>query len=240
METGVESDIPTEDAQPVRRRILTEVGLVYLGTLLAIKAVVLAQRQAGWPADVLIAVPLLFIYVPIVVLRRQGQDPADSGMVVDELWPAVKLNLKLYATIFPPFILLNHLYQGLVFHRSPSWVLPHDFLVDVLLYHLLYVALAEEFFYRGYMQTRLQAIFPPTHTILGVKVGKALLLTAALFTAGHSIVEFRWWHFSIFVPALAFGWIRARSETVIPGTIFHASCNILMVVLDTVYGVIPP
>lgn len=221
-------------------RIIREVLAVYLGTLLAIKGVVVGQRMLGLPADLLIAVPLLFIYVPLLVLRWRGKDPADLGMVIDRIGPALRLNLGLWLAVLLPFIAVNHIYQAAIFHRSPALIFPDQFLVDVLLYHLLYVALAEEFFYRGYMQSRLGQVFRPRWRVLGVSFGWELPLTALLFTVGHSIVEFRWWHFSILAPALVFGWIRARSGSVVASTLFHASCNVLMVLLDTCYGVIKP
>lgn len=237
VDTGTQDANPQGADPPPPRQVLREVLLVYLATLLAIKAVVTAQRQLGLPSDVLILVPLLFMYAPILWLRRVGEDPDDYGMLIEGIRPALKLNALMYLAIFPGFILLNHLYQDLIFHRSPSLRLPDDLFVDVILYHLLYVALPEEFFYRGYVQGRLDRIFPHRWTTLGVSWGWSLPLTAVLFTAGHSIVELRWWHFSILFPALLFGWIRARSPNVVASTLFHAACNITMVLLDTAYGV---
>ena len=47
------------------------------------------------------------------------------------------------------------------------------------------VALPEEFFFRGWMQTRLKRVFPRQSRSSGVTVGPALLLTAALFALVH-------------------------------------------------------
>ena len=225
---------------PTRRSILIEVVLVYLGTLLAIKGVVFAQRAVGLPRDVLILVPLLFIYVPLLWLRRIKEDPGDYGLVLEKVGAALRFDIILYLIIFPPFILFNHVYQDLLFNRQPQWILPDNLLMDVVLYHLVYVALPEEFFYRGYMQSRLDLVFPRTRTVFGIPLGWGFLITVVLFTVGHTIVQFRWWHFAIAFPALLFGWIRYRTGNVVASTFFHAACNITMALLDTMYGARAP
>ena len=227
-------------SEEIRRKTLREVLLVYVLTLLTIRGVVMAERSLSLPDEVGVLVPILFIYVPLWVLERRRLDPADYGLVLEGVWPALRYNLKIWALVFPPFLIANHFYQGLLFDREPLRIWPHDLIKDVFAYHLLYVALPEEFFYRGWMQGRLNQLWPRDRRLFGVAFGKGLWVTALLFTAGHSLVIFRWWHFSILVPALIFGWIRERSPNVLTSTVFHASCNILMVLLDTAYGVIPP
>ena len=236
----LEASQAPEGAPESPKAVLREVILVYLVTLLAIRGVVSVQRSAGLPPDVLILVPLLFIYAPRLWLKRIDRRPDDYGMELYDLKGALWFNLKMGLAVFPAFILLNHLYQGVVFDRSPGAILPSNLLLNVVLYHLLYAALPEEIFYRGYVQTRLNEVMAKKWRLFGVSFGWSLPLTALLFTVGHSIVEPRWWHFAIFIPGLLFGWIRERSSNVLPSTFFHALCNITMVLLDTAYGVIPP
>jgi hypothetical protein len=225
-----------------RAAVLREVMLLYLGTLLAIKAVVALQSSFNLPADVLVAVPLLFLYVPVFWLRRRQLEPGDFGLTLtwEAVGPALRLDARVIGVILPFFLLGNHLYQTLIFHRSPVGLLPKDYLSQVVLYHLLFVGPPEEFFYRGYMQSRLNQVFPRRYRVFGASFGWALPLTALLFTAGHSLVVMRWWHFSIFFPALVFGWMREKSGNILASSLFHAFCNILMVTLETWYGVIKP
>ncbi len=231
---------PEAGTQPNRRAVVAEVLGLYAGTLLAIRGVVTAQASLGLPDWVLLLIPALFLYVPIFWVERKGEDPRALGMTLEGWWPAVRLNLVLLVTVLGPFVVANHLYQGLVFGRTPRLILPHHYLTQVVAYHLLVVALPEEFFYRGYMQSRLNQVFPKRLRFLGVSFGWGLFLTAILFAAGHSLVVVRWWHFSIFFPAVIFGWLRERTGNVLAPALFHALCNVLMVTLDTMYGVIPP
>jgi hypothetical protein len=75
--------------------------------------------------------------------------------------------------------------------------------------------------------------------LFGATVGPGLLMTCIIFAFGHSIVEFQWWHFAIFVPSLAFGWLRAKTGDVMAGAFFHAWCNIMATILEKLYGVSP-
>ncbi len=222
------------------RAVLLEVFILYVLTLLAIRGVVSAQVRLGLPDWTLLAIPALFIYVPVWWLDRKRMDPQDFGLVLEGVWPAVRLNLLLFVAVLMPFAVGNHFYQGLLFGRSPHWTLPRDFLTQVVAYHVLVVALPEEFFYRGYVQSRLNQVFGRRWRIAGVHCGWSLVITAMLFAAGHSLVVVRWWHFSIIFPAMLFGWIRERTGNVLAPAIFHALCNVVMITLDTCYGVVPP
>ncbi len=125
---------------------------------------------------------------------------------------------------------------------APSW--PFDdtlvalgWLLQLVGYHLFFVAIPEELFYRGYMQSRLDEVWPPRWKLFGAVVGPGWLVTCAIFAAGHSLVVFQWWHFAIFFPSLVFGWLRARTGGVMAGAFFHAWANVLVALLDRIYGV---
>lgn len=124
---------------------------------------------------------------------------------------------------------------------TPTNTITGGILVTIVLqglYQLLCVGFAEEFFYRGYMQTRLNGLFDPERfQLLGARFGWALPITAVLFTLGHSLVTLQWWQPFILFPALVFGWMRARTGNILAAALFHAFANTAMIVLDHVYGV---
>jgi membrane protease YdiL (CAAX protease family) len=241
------------------RRVWTEVLVVYLGTLVAIRVAV--QVVGGLPGfELLLAiVPILFMYVPVWSCRLRGADPWDYPMALPSFqerapWvEALRLNLVIWAVVAVPFVLGYHAWQtwgvawlqeslGLrLYPKVPhlAWTFPSNPL-KLVAYHLFYVAIPEEMFYRGYLQSRLEEILPARWTVLGTRVGPALLVTCVLFAFGHSIVILQWWHVFIVVPSLAFGWLRARTNGIIAGAFFHAWCNITVATLDTLYGIVPP
>ena len=94
------------------------------------------------------------------------------------------------------------------------WRLPADFPLQVAA-QLLVVALPEELFFRGYIQGRLEEALPPTTNLFGARVGWAWILGAALFGLGHFLVTFEPQMLSRFFPGLAFGWMFARTRSIL-------------------------
>ncbi len=229
-----------------RKRVFLELGLLWLVTLLLIRGVVALQEAAGLPDWVLAAVPFLFIYMPVLLCRWRGVDSYGYRLAVPAFrnvraWAdALGLGLKWMLIILVPWLAAYHLWQTQVFGLEPDWTRWPEELGTLVLYQVFFVAIPEEFFYRGYMQTRLNEVFDRRFLLFGIPWGQALLITSLFFAFGHSVVVLRWWHFAIFFPSLLFGLLRERTGGVLAGAFFHALCNIVVVSLDTVYGILSP
>ena len=116
------------------------------------------------------------------------------------------------------------------FDRSLFWLL------NIILVQFLLVALPEEVFYRGYLQTRLDQIFPSTRRILGVEVSvMSLVVTSGLFALGHFVTVPSIQRLAVFFPSLLFGWMRKATGTVTAPLIFHAICNLFVEVVSRFY-----
>jgi uncharacterized protein len=89
------------------------------------------------------------------------------------------------------------------------------------------VALPEEAFFRGYVQTRLTDSFPKKVRLLGVPVSPAALLSqAVLFGVLHFAVDFRPERLAVAFPALLFGWLRSWRGGVGAAILVHAMSNV--------------
>lgn len=226
-----------------RRELLREVALLWIGTLLLIRLTVDAVRVLGLHELFLAIVPILFIYAPVWWLQRKGLDPWDFPLHLPAFsdrpswFGAFSLNIAFIAVILVPWLVGYHFWQNLVFGLEPELTrLPRE-PIKLIGYHLFFVAIPEEIFYRGYMQTRLDEVWPPRWNILGATLGWGWLVTCLVFALGHSLVQFQWWHIFIMFPSLVFGWMRARTGGIIAGAFFHAWSNITVSTLDTIYGV---
>jgi membrane protease YdiL (CAAX protease family) len=102
---------------------------------------------------------------------------------------------------------------------------------------LVIIALPEEAFYRGYLQSRLDEAMPARVRILGASVGPALVVTSVIFALGHFATIREPARLAVFFPSLAFGWLRARTGGVGAGVAFHASCNVFSELLGRGYRV---
>lgn len=134
--------------------------------------------------------------------------------------------LGLCLVVFPPYLFAFGYWNGL--HGAPSLVVSGDFL-SFALAQFIVVALPEEAFFRGFVQTRLDDQFRPRENDeprRGVHWG-ALLVQAFLFALIHFLVDgFNPARLAVFFPGLLFGLIRARRGGIGAAIVFHAMCNI--------------
>lgn len=132
--------------------------------------------------------------------------------------------LAVALVIFPPFAFAFRFWFGV---RMPfSLGVPPD-MASMVLAQLIVVALPEEAFFRGYVQTRLTDAFPATRRIVGVDVSwKAIVLQSVLFALIHCVVDGRVVHLAVFFPGLVFGLLRAWRKGIGAALVFHALCNI--------------
>jgi membrane protease YdiL (CAAX protease family) len=198
----------------------------------------------------------IFLYAPSLAARLSGRpfDYRDAGLRLDP-WA---LNLRVLAVAigvtFPLFVVGFFLFYGAVCgpHGGPftamfsalcplwrglhggSLRLPPEFLTSAL-NQLVVVAIPEELFFRGYLMGRLEERWPSARRLFGAPIGRALVVSSLLFALGHVVVVPNPQRLAVFFPALVFGWMRARTGSIVPGAVFHALCNLFADVLHTSY-----
>lgn len=186
-----------------------------------------------------------FLYLPVLAMSVRGEDYRDFGLSTRTLKADVLQFLSVSAVVFPLFIagyvafifLLPKLPGELVQVLTPYMGTPRfaprlpDRFLEWVIDQTFVVALPEEFFYRGYLQTRLRDVWPRGKLFFGARLGPAFWLTAILFALGHLAI-FEVWRLAVFFPALLFGWMRERSGSVVGAALFHAAANLLVQVLD--------
>lgn len=160
--------------------------------------------------------------------------PLQSRRLLREGGAALGRALLAGAVIFPIFVLGYRLYWHT---RVPFQVrLPVSFFVDDVPGQLLVIALPEEAFFRGYLQTALDGVWAPRWRLFGAQVGPSLLVTSAIFAVGHVLTDPHVSRLAVFFPSLLFGWMRARTGGIGTSVLFHAMCNLFVSVLARGYG----
>ena len=90
---------------------------------------------------------------------------------------------------------------------------------------LVFVAFMEEFFFRGYLQGRLNDAFGRPFHIAGVDMGVGLLLSATCFGLLHplSSIDSMPWPWAVWtgVGGLLFGYLREKTGSVVAPTVAH-------------------
>jgi membrane protease YdiL (CAAX protease family) len=99
------------------------------------------------------------------------------------------------------------------------------------------IALPEEAFYRGYLQSRLDEVWSPRLRIAGATIGPGIVVASAIFALGHLATIHAPVRLAVFFPALLFGWLRARTGGVGASIGYHALCNVFSEALGRGFGV---
>jgi hypothetical protein len=231
-----------------KRKVLVEVGLAFA---IGIGVAALLYRLQFIPfvrANLSALVGATFLLLPLAVLSlaRRGEAPVDLddyGLRARPLVHGLVLALVVLALVLP---LYSAGWIGAVrwaCAHAPGWVPgscvkaahprlawpPDPWLLAAA--QLIVVALPEELFFRGYLQTRLEAVWPPRRRLLGAPVGRAWLVAALFFGVGHFVVTLQPQMLTRCVPGLLFGWMYARTRSILAGTVVHAASNLLMEVL---------
>lgn len=199
--------------------LLATAGLIAL-THLLVRVPVFRDSQS-------LIFTVLCIYVPITVLgfRRRSLPliERDGRTIMHGLAWFFGTSLL----VFPLFTLAAHGWQtwivGLHFHGFAPFPSIH-----LLAIQLGFVGLPEEFFFRGYLQPTLESAFRPRWRILEADLGWGWILTSLVFAFAHSAILAQWWHFAIFLPALLFGYLRARTGGLTAPILFHTASNLVM------------
>jgi membrane protease YdiL (CAAX protease family) len=202
----------------------------------------------------------LFIALPDARLRARGESWASYGLpwegVADpRTWRAwgrgALAALAVAAVVFPIFAagfaayaaLLPALPEGLARTLAPYVGAPRlaprlpSGLPLLAVVQLLVVALPEELFYRGFVQTAWARTAPERGvTVLGARLGAGFLWTQLLFAAGHLVV-LQPWRLGTFFPGLLFGWLRERTGSLAAPVVLHALSNLFIATLEaSFYG----
>jgi uncharacterized protein len=200
--------------------------LIATAVVTALVAALMTVRGAasGW-AWLLIAV--VWVCGALVAAAAQNTARADVGPIAFRPRTDLRQFLWSAAIIFPL------LFLGVWFSTRHGLALP---LLPApsgarwapwILYQFAYVAAPEELFFRGYVQGSLR------QCLKSLAPGRprlwdALALTAAavLFAGAHVAVFRSGVQAWVFLPALVFGWLRARTGGVWAPILFHGCSNV--------------
>jgi len=222
-----------------------EALLAFFGVTAVVSALYHVRGVPFLERNLAVVAAVLFLYVPALLLWRRGYELEQFALRGRPIGKGLLFYALLVATVLPLFALAYHfwlrhgcaiLYRALGSHWQiflrcprpivPSLRLPPEFPVTMLS-QLLVVALPEEFFFRGFLLGRLcETMTKP----------KALVASALIFAVGHYLVTFQPAALAVFFPGLLFGLLRLTTGSILAGTLFHATCNLLIETLHRSLG----
>lgn len=221
----IEESPPKQEDQNFKGPLLKQTLWVWFFTMLGLRLIHELQRVPVFRDYTMFLTALVLIYVPTIILWRRRERIHFFESSAMDLLKHITWFILAAVIIFPVLEVANRFFQEWAFHRHFIGG-KYTTLGKVALFQLLLVALPEEFFYRGYLQHEFNRIWGRPWQFLGAPIGKGLLITSLIFAFSHSLIQLQWWHFSIFFPALVFGWLRDKTGTITASILFHALSNV--------------
>jgi len=230
----------------IRPKSTFKPSLVYATALLALLA--LSYNLARlWPASgswLSMLIICIHIVAPLYLIDTNKLNPRDFNLyaynlesLIDKILPASRLqshvdypglkqelrsSMWLLVAIVVPYIIGYYLFywrRAQISHQEISFVLTLPPLWGfTFLTQIFAVALPEEFFYRGFLQSSLQQKWP---------LGLAVIITNVFFALGHFVGNLDPTRLLTFFPGLIFSCLVWRFRSLVSAILFHAVFNMV-------------
>ena len=146
----------------------------------------------------------------------------------------VGLALLIAAITFPPFAIGHHYWQLHFGAAGYRFTVPSD-IISTLLKNTFLIALPEEMFYRGFLEHRLERLWPTRFHVWIVPVSRTVILASALFALGHFLGEYNPARLGPFFPAFGFSGLTRKSGSVTGAILYHGMSNAFSALLFAGY-----
>ncbi|MBN2457209.1 MAG: CPBP family intramembrane metalloprotease [Sedimentisphaerales bacterium] len=162
--------------------------------------------------------------IPTMIKKRKLPD---IGFSTGQVLSALKIIGWTSIIILPPVFCGLWLLKLYGFQLPLQAVIPkNQEWIQLILYQFMYVAVAEEVFFRGYVQNnilRLRTTIMPSKRRL--QPWTSIVLSAAVFAVAHVIVHGTITSVLTFLPGLIFGWLFIRTKSLLAPILFHGLSN---------------
>lgn len=128
------------------------------------------------------------------------------------------------AVTFPPFAIGHHFWMLQFGAPGYHFVVPGDIALT-LLKNTFLIALPEEMFYRGFVEHRLERLWPTRHLYWVIPVSRTVILASALFAVGHFLGEYNPARLGPFFPAFVFSGLTRRGGSISGAVLYHGMSN---------------
>ena len=203
--------------------ILIEIVCVTVVTIMLIK---LLRNNLNGQGTWFVA-PFVLIMAAVVPTRLRKRSFAEIGLRIGRLGLIFRMLCAACVIVFPLLLagvfLLKHFEVQLLL--CP--VIPENGWISWLVYQFMYIAVAEEMFFRGYLQSNVLCLL--TTSIQKNRVFLNLIgiiVSAIVFAISHSVILGSVMPMITFFPGLIFGWLFVKTESLLAPILFHGLANI--------------
>jgi membrane protease YdiL (CAAX protease family) len=202
--------------------LITETALVITVVILAIKissADFFSEAQWLIKPGILVAAALIPIAIRKSEFPKIGLSTKHIGSTV---LVVCQTCIVVFSALFVGLWLLKYFGLGLplqpVQPKEQGWI-------SWLFYQFMYVAVAEEVFFRGYVQSNLLRLISPSKSSQHLWKWLVILLSAACFAFVHIMIQGKVIFALTFIPGLILAWLFSRTKTLLAPILFHGLAN---------------
>jgi len=228
---SIASSLPTVESVPLFTKelkrfnisLLIETALVTIAAILAIRLLAASFiSNAAWfvSPGILVAAAL----IPTAIRRAEfPKIGLKTGQIGPILLVVCRTCVVVFSALFVGLWLLKSFGLGLplqpMLPKQQGWV-------GWLFYQFMYVAVAEEVFFRWFLQSNILRLTNPGK---GSQCRRwkwlSIILSAACFAAAHIIVQGNIILALTFLPGLILGWLFIRTRSLLAPILFHGLAN---------------
>jgi membrane protease YdiL (CAAX protease family) len=200
-----------------------EISVVTIGAITAIR---LLNTQHALDLEWLTTPCLLVIAALLPAWLRKEEFPC-LGFDREHLVPALVVLCRTCICIFPAIILGLWSMTRMHLQIPLRPAVDGDGWVPWLIYQFMYVAVAEEVFFRGYLQTNvMRLIGSGQQQSRRMKIGIGIVVSAGCFAVAHFFVQGQVAALLTFLPGLLLGWLFVRTHCLLAPILFHGIANV--------------
>lgn len=212
---------------PVKHAFLVGLAVVVGLVVLQFAAKAFPQLEAAMGS----LVPLIFFWLPLGMILSKRLEFSRFGLTGQDKTRNLGVGLSAAFIVLPLFVLGYWLYWEVLVGREIHWHFGWILLWQLPI-QLLAVAVPEEVFFRGYLQTLFSEGWGINQSGFWRKHVPAIVVSSAIFALAHMATTPALFRLGVFFPGLLFGFLRARTGSLIPSIVLHTLANVTIFILE--------
>jgi membrane protease YdiL (CAAX protease family) len=173
---------------------------------------------------------LVFVGAPFIYLRLANSDISLLGFRGDRVGKDIAAAALFGFPIIAVYVAAWLSYHQLLLGKQVSFQVNVGIIL-VIVEQACAVSLPEELFFRGFCQGMLSRRKEDRRPGFQIMFSPSVIIPSLLFAAAHFITEPRINRLATFLPALLFGYLRSRYNSIIPCVVVHAAANVAVFIL---------
>ncbi|MDT8302946.1 MAG: CPBP family intramembrane glutamic endopeptidase [Sedimentisphaerales bacterium] len=213
------------------REKLSIAGILLLIELLCVTVVTIilirllrnnVNHRGDW-----IFTPFLLITAALVPTRLRKRSFAEIGLRVGRPGLILQALCITCAIVFPLLLAGIFVLKQLNLQLPLSPIIPDGRWLSWVAYQFMYVAVAEEIFFRGYFQCNVLSLL--TMSVQKSRVFLeiiAIIASATVFAISHCLILGSVMPIITFLPGVIFGWLLVKTKSLLAPVLFHGLANV--------------